>query len=172
MKFLCQSRFVAASALADAGVHGKPHAGNPHVRFDEEDVAPCTVEASLRRVPCRRQPEGRASGCAATPRRGSLLYTRIITTACMLTCFSAFAYDKSYDAIYTAATGYVALDADDSGNGANSSFHTAKNLMVDFVASIDKSLFWSFAHNYTTSVLQMQEWCPMHIVPCSRREAA
>ena len=74
MKFLCQSRFVAASALADAGVHGKPHAGNPHVRFDEEDVAPCTVEASLRRVPCRRQPEGRASGCAATPRRGSLLY--------------------------------------------------------------------------------------------------
>jgi len=56
---------------------GKPYAGNPHVRFDEGDVAPCTAEASLRRVPCRRQPEGRASGCAATPRRGSLLYKRL-----------------------------------------------------------------------------------------------
>ena len=53
---------------------GKPYAGNPHVRFDEGEVAPCTEEASLRRVHCRRQPEGRASVCAATPRRGSLLY--------------------------------------------------------------------------------------------------
>ena len=53
---------------------GKPYAGNPHVRFDEGEVAPCTSEASLRRVHCRRQPEGRASVCAATPRRGSLLY--------------------------------------------------------------------------------------------------
>ena len=40
---------------------------------------------------------------------------------------TAFAYDKSYDAIYTAATGYVTLEADDTGNGANSSFHSAKN---------------------------------------------
>ena len=53
---------------------GKPYAGNPHVRFDEGEVASCTAEASLRRVHCRRQPEGRASVCAATPRRGSLLY--------------------------------------------------------------------------------------------------
>ena len=53
---------------------GKPYAGNPHVRFDEGEVASCTAEALLRRVHCRRQPEGRASVCAATPRRGSLLY--------------------------------------------------------------------------------------------------
>ncbi|MBR4614736.1 MAG: hypothetical protein IKO55_03950 [Kiritimatiellae bacterium] len=53
---------------------GKPEAGNPHIGFDEGEVAPCTAEASLRRVHCRRQPEGRASVCAATPRRGSLLY--------------------------------------------------------------------------------------------------
>ena len=36
---------------------GKPYAGNPHVRFDEGEVAP-----------------------AATPRRGSLLYSEIVTT--------------------------------------------------------------------------------------------
>ena len=53
--------------------------------------------------------------------------TRIITTACMLACFGTFAYDRSYDAIYTAATGYVTLDGDDTGNGANSSFHSEKN---------------------------------------------
>ncbi len=55
-------------------LYGKPYAGNPHVRFDEGEVASCTAEASLRRVHCRRQPEGRASVCAAMPRRGSLLY--------------------------------------------------------------------------------------------------
>ena len=70
---------------------GKPYAGNPHVRFDEGEVASCTAEASLRRVHCRRQPEAMtrpqvasrsevarglcASVCAATPRRGSLLYS-------------------------------------------------------------------------------------------------
>ena len=68
---------------------GKPYAGNPHVWFDEGEVASCTVAIEtegrnspsiaqglpkLRRVSCRRQPEGSASGCAATPRRGSLLY--------------------------------------------------------------------------------------------------
>ena len=71
-------------------LNGKPYAGNPHVRFDEGEVASCTAEASLRRVHCRRQPEAmtrpqvasrsevarglRASVCAATSRRGSLLY--------------------------------------------------------------------------------------------------
>ena len=67
-------------------LNGKPDAGNPHVapsqcyggtgRFDEGEVASCTAEASLRRVHCRRQPEGRASVCAAMPRRGSLLYKK------------------------------------------------------------------------------------------------
>ena len=55
-------------------LNGKPYAGNPHVRFDEGEAASCTAEALLRRVHCRRQPEGRASVCAATSRRGSLLY--------------------------------------------------------------------------------------------------
>ena len=43
----------------EKALNGKPYAGNPHVRFDEGEVAPCTAEASLRRVHCRRQPEGR-----------------------------------------------------------------------------------------------------------------
>ena len=62
------------SMATGKALDGKPYAGNPHVRFDEGEVAPCTAEASLRRVHCRRQPEGRASVCAAKPRRGSLLY--------------------------------------------------------------------------------------------------
>ena len=74
-------------------IDGKPYAGNPHVRFDEGEVAPCTAEASLRRVHCRRQPEGRASVCAATPRRGSLLYKRIhsraLAAAAALVCGAA-----------------------------------------------------------------------------------
>ena len=83
----------------------KPDAGNPHVRFDEGEVASCTAAIEtegrnspsiaqglpkLRRGHCRRRPEAmtrpqvasrsevarglRASVCAATPRRGSLLY--------------------------------------------------------------------------------------------------
>ena len=56
---------------------GKPYAVNPLVRFDEGEGAPCTAAIEtegrnspsiaqglpkLRRVPCRRQPEERASG--------------------------------------------------------------------------------------------------------------
>ena len=40
--------------MTNAALRGKPDAGNPHVRFDEGEVAP-----------------------AATPRRGSLLYKKI-----------------------------------------------------------------------------------------------
>ena len=50
----------------------KPYEGNPYVRFDEWKIVPCTAEASLRRVHCRRQPEGGASVCAAKSRRESL----------------------------------------------------------------------------------------------------
>ena len=63
--------------MTTKALDGKPYAGNPHVRFDEVEVASCTAEASLRRVHCRRQPEGHASVCAATPRRGSLLYKKL-----------------------------------------------------------------------------------------------
>ena len=52
---------------------GKSYAGNPHVRFVKGEVASCIAEASLWRNPCRRQPEGCASRCVETPRRGSLL---------------------------------------------------------------------------------------------------
>ena len=53
-------------------LNGKPYAGNPHVRFDEGEVASCTAAIetegrnspsiaqglpSLRRVHCRRQPK-------------------------------------------------------------------------------------------------------------------
>ena len=81
---------------------GKPYAGNPHVapsqcyggtsRFDEGEVASCTAEASLRRGHCRRRPEGRASVCAAKPRRGSLLYSGEIiamTAAALMSAASA-----------------------------------------------------------------------------------
>ena len=67
-----QSQFGRANRVKVK--QGKPYAGNPHVRFDEGEVASCTVEALLRRVPCRRQPEGCASRGAAKPRRGSLFY--------------------------------------------------------------------------------------------------
>ena len=85
--------------MANAVLRGKPDAGNPHVRFDEGEVASCiaAIETEgrnspsiaqglpkLRRVHCRRQPEGRASVCAATPRRGSLLYKNIRVFACAL----------------------------------------------------------------------------------------
>ena len=72
------------------------YARNPHARFDEGEVAPCTAEASLRRVPCRRQPEGCASGCA-TPRRGSLLCKQktmklsVLGVACCFALGSALA---------------------------------------------------------------------------------
>ena len=41
--------------MTNAALRGKPYAGNPHVRFDEGEVAP-----------------------AATPRRGSLLYKKLM----------------------------------------------------------------------------------------------
>ena len=59
-------------------MYAKPMAGNPHVWFDDGEVVPCTAEALLRRVHCRRQPEGCASVCAAMPRRGSLLYKGLL----------------------------------------------------------------------------------------------
>ena len=72
-----------------------------------------------------------------------------------------------------------ANDVPSSRKSISASFFSSvsmRNCMtVDFVASIDNSLLWSFAHNYTTSVVQMQEWTFRrfaHIVPCSMREAA
>ncbi len=52
---------------------------------------------------------------------------RCMSLGCALLSAVAFADDKSHDAFYTAETGYVTLDASDTGNGANSSFHSAKN---------------------------------------------
>ena len=45
--------------MTNAALRGKPDAGNPHVRFDEGEVAP-----------------------AATPRRGSLLYKKYVCKVC------------------------------------------------------------------------------------------
>ena len=96
---------------------GKPYAGNPHVRFDEGEVASCTAEASLRRVHCRRQPEGRASVCAATPRRGSLLYkvkplnavAAVIAVFCSFFTASAFAEAKSVTLSCSGCSGTTTL---------------------------------------------------------------
>ena len=51
---------------------GKPYAGNPHVRFDEGEVAP-----------------------AATPRRGSLLYKQSILAAAALVAAAAGAWQQA-----------------------------------------------------------------------------
>ena len=65
---------IVQPMTAGKALDGKPCSGNPYAWFDAGEVASCTAEASLRRGPCRRQPEGCASRCAATPRRESLLY--------------------------------------------------------------------------------------------------
>ena len=61
--------------MTDAALRGKPDAGNPHVRFDEGEVAP-----------------------AATPRRGSLLYktTTIIAAAAFSVLATAYAEDIAW----------------------------------------------------------------------------
>ena len=53
--------------MTNAALRGKPDAGNPHVRFDEGEVAP-----------------------AATPRRGSLLYTKYFTSGAIIICGGVF----------------------------------------------------------------------------------
>ena len=58
--------------------NGKPHAGDPHVRFDVGEVAPCTSVASHRRSTCRVQSEWCSSGCVATLMRWSSLCTKLI----------------------------------------------------------------------------------------------
>ena len=78
----------------EKALEGKPYAGNPHARFDGGEVASCTEEASLRRVHCRRQPEGRASVCATTPRRGSLLYEIAVLVLASAVTWSGFADDS------------------------------------------------------------------------------
>ena len=101
----------------------KPYAGNPHVallrgyddtsRFDEGKFAPCAAEVSFRRVHCRRQPEGRASVCAATPGRGSQLYKKLIVAiigtlaACALPV-AGYEYIISGDPI-SASTNHVCI---------------------------------------------------------------
>ena len=61
--------------MTNAALRGKPDAGNPHVRFDEGEVAP-----------------------AATPRRGSLLYKRNkikMLAACAAVVVAAIAADAA-----------------------------------------------------------------------------
>ena len=63
--------------MTNATLRGKPYAGNPHVRFDEGEVAP-----------------------AATPRRGSLLYKAlrgtILAAAAALVAVAVFADTDVY----------------------------------------------------------------------------
>ena len=51
----------------------------------------------------------------------------MIAVFCGVFGAAALAYDTSFDAVYTAETGYVTLEGNDTGNGVNSSFHSAKN---------------------------------------------
>lgn len=67
----------------------------------------------------------------------------------------AFAHDKSHDAFYTAETGYVTLDASDTGNGANSSFHSANNWSdgkaphsgTNYYVKAEKTLYLDYVHD-------------------------
>ena len=65
--------------------NGKPYAGNPHVRFDEGEVAP-----------------------TATPRRGSLLYKHIARTAFLAAAVAAISPLASFAVEPTALT--LAMD--------------------------------------------------------------
>ena len=71
---------------------GKPYAGNPHVRFDEGEVAFCRCIA-----------EGCASRCATTPRRGALLHRMALMAGVVATC----------TAVGTAQAGFVIRPVDD-----------------------------------------------------------
>ena len=74
--------------MTNAILRGKPDAGNPHVRFDEGEVAsyPPTVG----------RPEGVATR-GAKPRRGSLLYKKIVVVVGFLLCaFGAGAAETWY----------------------------------------------------------------------------
>ena len=66
-------------------LNGKPYAGNPHVRFDEGEVA-----------------------SAATPRRGSLLYNKVEKCMTVLCLVGTVALTAA-GAVYDETTGYVRL---------------------------------------------------------------
>ena len=116
-------------------LNGRPYAGTPHVRFDEGKVASCTAEALLRRVHCRRQPEGRASVCAATSRRGSLLYKAhvkfwiiVLTGLAGISVNAAWTYDKEAgtltDGVWTLHATLAASSSENLNvNGAQGEFN-------------------------------------------------
>ena len=77
--------------MTNAALRGKPDAGNPHVRFDEGEVAP-----------------------AATPRRGSLLYNEIEKLRNEArSVIAAYKKGDDFDAVVTrlASIGYALEDA-------------------------------------------------------------
>ena len=73
-------------------LNGKPYAGNPHVRFDEGEVAQ-----------------------AATPRRGSLLYNKIAFLMSLTTGIIASAVSAG---VFDVAGGVLNEDKDYLGSGA------------------------------------------------------
>ena len=65
-------------------LNGKPYAGNPHVRFDEGEVA-----------------------SSATPRRGSLLYKKMLTLVAALFAAAASALADLYATLTVNGTPYT-----------------------------------------------------------------
>lgn len=51
----------------------------------------------------------------------------VVAVSCGVLGVAFSVYGANYDVSYTAKTGYVTLEGNDSGNGANSSFHSANN---------------------------------------------
>ena len=94
---------------------GKPFAGNPHVRFDEGEVAP-----------------------AATPRRGSLLYKGLPLYAVMICCLNVLGetYMADVDAIETDKT-----QAFDTGVAVDGALKVEMDLQWMAIDNDDNMLF-------------------------------
>ena len=72
------------SMATGKALDGKPYAGNPHVRFDEGEAA-----------------------LSATPRRGSLLYKRLVLVIGATVCVAASAFDNTVQNDFWNTTAYV-----------------------------------------------------------------
>ena len=116
-------------------LNGKPYAGNPHVRFDEGEVASCTAEASLRRVHCRRQPEGCASVCAAMPRRGSLLYNKILATLLAVSLAAGCGIMREENA--TVKVGTYNIRCQNGDKGTPNAWDERKGDLADLIRRLD-----------------------------------
>ena len=101
-------------------LNGKPYAGNPHIRFDEGEVAP-----------------------AATPRRGSLLYKKAVTVALGAICSTGVMGEVLSTQTLSLNPGWNAVYAEVSPTGTLDSVF--ESWPTDSVGLYDPSVFLSTA---------------------------